>query len=397
MVEGRGSQTDEDLARPRLGLRRVLVAQDLRPTVLVYPNRLHEGTISHMRANTLASVAEELGLDVIGAAPVAPYEETERHIRERRERGLFADMRFTMARPEESCHPETLLVGARSVVSAALCYWADGEEPPPGHGRLPRYTWWDAYTALRERLDELGRRISGLAGKAAETSGTASQATPQGDYRVLVDANQHVDREAAARSGVGFYGKNTMLITRRFGSWVVLGTLITTAELEPTPPLDTDCGSCTLCIEACPTGALDEPGVLDATRCLSYLTQSADPFPEEHREALGDRVYGCDICQDVCPWNRGVEKRRAGQAPPPGAEPHVSLVDWLEAGDDELASRYDRLFVPRNDPRFLRRNALVALGNSSGDAALARRYAEGNDELLREHAEWALARIGERA
>jgi epoxyqueuosine reductase len=331
-----------------------------------------------MRADELARLADELGLDAVGAAAVSPYEETERHIRERRARGLFADMRFTMARPEESCHPETLLQGARTVVSAALSYWADGEEPPPEHGRLPRYTWWDAYAELRGRLDELGRRLGG-------------------EYRVLVDANQHVDREAAARSGVGFYGKNTMLITRRFGSWVVLGTLVTTAELEPTPPLDADCGSCTLCIDACPTGALDEPGVLDATRCLSYWTQSADPFPEEYREALGDQVYGCDICQDVCPWNRGVEKRRAGEPPPDGTEPHVSLVDWLEADGDELAARYDRLFVPRNDPRYLRRNALVALGNVGSDAALAERYAEGDDPLLREHAEWALARIRERS
>jgi epoxyqueuosine reductase len=332
-------------------------------------------TTFHMLAGELTRLAEELGLDVVGAAPVAPYEETERHIRERRARGLFADMRFTMARPEVSCHPETLLDGARTVVSAALCYWADGEEPPPGHGRLPRYTWWDAYATLRERLDELGRRLGGR-------------------YRVLVDANQHVDREAAARSGVGFYGKNTMLITRRFGSWVVLGTLVTTAELEPTPPLDADCGSCTLCIEACPTNALDEPGVLDATRCLSYLTQSAAPFPEEHREALGDRVYGCDICQDVCPWNRGVEKRRTGERPPAAAEPHVSLVDWLEADDEKLTTRYERLFVPRNDPRYLRRNALVALGNAGGNPALARRYAESDDPLLREHAEWALGRLG---
>jgi epoxyqueuosine reductase len=331
-----------------------------------------------MRADELARLADELGLDAVGAAAVSPYEETERHIRERRAQGLFADMRFTMARPEESCHPETLLDGARTVVSAALCYWADGEEPPPGHGRLPRYTWWDAYAELRGLLDELGRRLGG-------------------EYRVFVDANQHVDREAAARSGVGFYGKNTMLITRRFGSWVVLGTLVTTAELEPTPPLDADCGSCTLCIDACPTGALDEPGVLDATRCLSYWTQSADPFPEEYREALGDQVYGCDICQDVCPWNRGVEKRRVGEALPGGAEPHVSLADWLEAGDDELAARYDRLFVPRNDPRYLRRNALVALGNVGGDAAFAERYAESDDPLLREHAEWALARIRERS
>jgi epoxyqueuosine reductase len=327
-----------------------------------------------MQAAELSRLTEELGLDVVGAAPVSAYEDTERHIRERRDRGLFADMRFTMSRPEVSCHPETLLEGARTVVSAALCYWSDGGEVPAGHGRLPRYTWYDAYSELREKLDALGLRL-----------GCA--------YRVLVDANQHVDREAAARSGVGFYGKNTMLITRRFGSWVVLGTLITEAELEPTPPLDADCGSCTLCIEACPTGALDEPGVLDANRCLSYWTQSGSSIPERYREELGDQVYGCDICQDVCPWNRGVEKRRTGVAPPAGAEPHVSLVDWLQAGDDELAERYDRLFVPRNDPRYLRRNALVALGNSGGDPSLAQRYAESDDALLREHAEWALARL----
>jgi epoxyqueuosine reductase len=326
-------------------------------------------------AQELERLGKELGLDVIGAAPAAPYEETELYISERRARGLFADMRFTMAQPETSCHPEKLLDGARTVVSAALCYYEPAPPPRRGEGRLPRYTWSDSYAELREKLDALGRALGGR-------------------YRVLVDANQHVDREGAARSGVGFYGKNTMLITRRFGSWVVLGTLVTTVELESTPPLDADCGSCTLCIDACPTDALDEPGVLDATRCLSYWTQSSDPFPEEHREALGDRVYGCDICQDVCPWNRGVEKRRAGESPPPGAEPHVSLVDWLEAGDDELAGRYERLFVPRNDPRYLRRNALVALGNTGGDVAIARRYAESDDPLLREHAEWALDRPG---
>ena len=327
-----------------------------------------------MTATELDRLAQELDLDVVGAAPASAYEETERHIRERRERGLFADMRFTMAQPEVSCHPETLVADARTVISAALCYWHDGGEAPPAHGRLPRYTWFDAYAQLREKLDELGRRLGG-------------------EYRVLVDANQHVDREAAARSGVGFYGKNTMLITRRFGSWVVLGTLVTGVEVEATPPLGLDCGECTLCIEACPTGALDEPGVLDANKCLSYWTQAGSTIPESYRAELRDQVYGCDICQDVCPWNRGIEKRRAGERPPAGAEPHVSLVDWLEASDEELAARYDRLFVPRNDPRYLRRNALVALGNTRGDPALAQRYAESDDPLLREHAEWALARL----
>ena len=331
-----------------------------------------------MTAAELERLAEELGIDAIGATPAEPYAETEGHIAERKARGLFADLKFTMAQPEVSCHPETLLPGARTVVSAALCYYADGPDPRPGEGRLPRYAWTDAYAALRERLDELGRRLGG-------------------DYRVLVDANQHVDREAAARSGVGFYGKNTMLITRKHGSWVVLGTLITTATLEPTPALGLDCGSCRLCIDACPTGALDEPGVLDTNRCLSYWTQSRHSIPDDVRVALEDRVYGCDICQDVCPWNRGVEKRRSGAAPE-DAEPHVSLVDWLEAEDAELRERYARLFVPRNDPRYLRRNALVALGNSGTNEHRrhVERYAESDDELLREHAAWALARLDAR-
>ena len=326
-----------------------------------------------MNRDELSRFAAELGLDAIGVTRAEAYVETERHIRERRERGLFADMRFTMAQPERSCHPETLLAGARSVVSAALCYWAPEPARGPGEGRLARYTWRERYAELREALDALGRALGG-------------------SYRVLVDANQHVDREAAARSGVGFYGKNTMLITRRHGSWVVLGTLVTDVELEPTAPLATDCGACRLCVDACPTGALDEPGTLDATRCLSYWTQAPAAVPEPYREELGAQVYGCDICQDVCPWNRGVEKRRVGETRVE-AEPYVSLADWLQADDEELSARYDRLFVPRNDPRYLRRNALVALGNAGGDPALAEAYAESDDSLLREHAEWALRRL----
>ncbi len=130
---------------------------------------------------------------------------------------------------------------------------------------------------------------------------------------MLVDANQHVDREGAVRGGIGFYGKNTMLITRTHGSWVVLGTLVTDVEIEPSAPLELDCGSCTLCIDACPTHALDEPGVVDATRCLSYWTQAPGAIPEGVPRGAGAQVYGCDICQDVCPWNRGIEKRRAGE------------------------------------------------------------------------------------
>ena len=329
-----------------------------------------------MQQAELSRLAVQLGLDAVGAAPAEPYAETERHIRERRARGLFARMRFTMAQPEVSCHPESLLPGARSVVSAALSYYAPGPDAEPGEGRLPRYTWSDRYAELRAKLERLGERLGG-------------------EYRVLVDENQHVDREGASRAGVGFYGKNTLLITRRHGSWVVLGTVVTTAEIERSAPLDLDCGSCTRCIDACPTGALDDPGVLDSTKCLSYWSQAPGAVPAEYREEMGSYVYGCDICQDVCPWNRGTEKRRAGAGLPESAEPVVSLVDWLEAADDDLRARYDRLYFPRNDPRYLRRNALIAAGNS-GDAALVpavERWSESDDDLLREHAEWALERL----
>jgi epoxyqueuosine reductase len=324
----------------------------------------------------LERIARELGIDVVGAAPVGPYEETERHIRERRERGLFARMRFTMAQPEVSCHPETLLEDASTVVSAALCYFAPGRPPGSEEGRLPRYAWKDHYSELRTRLEALGERIGGR-------------------FRVLVDENQHVDREGAARAGVGFYGKNTVLITRRFGSWVVLGTLVTNVEIEPSAPLELDCGSCTRCIDACPTGALDEPGVLDSTKCLSYWSQAPGAIPESYRSEMGSQVYGCDICQDVCPWNRGVEKRRAGESPAPGSEPVVSLREWLEAPDDELRERYDRLYFPRNDPRYLRRNALVAAGNSGADslADAVGAYRDHEDDMLREHASWAAERM----
>ncbi len=332
-----------------------------------------------MTGAELSRLGAELGLDVVGAAPAEPYADTERHIEERRRRGLFGDMRFTMARPEISCHPELVLEGARTVVAGALSYARDVPNTAPDHGRLPRYTWRDEYATLRERLDALGR---GLGGR----------------YRVLVDDNDHVDRSAAVRAGIAFFGKNTMAITRRHGSWVVLGVVVTDVEIEPSPRLQLDCGECRLCIDACPTGALDEPGTLDSTKCLSYWTQTAAPIPDGYKAELGDMVYGCDICQDVCPWNRGIEKRRRGEDVPVDAQPVVSLKDWLERDAADLVREYARLYVPRKDGRWLQRNALVAAGNV-GSADLkesVRHHAASDDAIVAETAAWALERLAER-
>jgi epoxyqueuosine reductase len=331
-----------------------------------------------MTAAELSALATQLGIDAVGAAPVEPYSDTEAHINERRERGLFADMRFTMAKPHVSCHPEFLLDGAKTVIAAAQCYWRDAPAPGVDEGALPRYTWRDEYADLRRRLDALGRALGG-------------------SYRVLVDENDHVDRAGAVRAGVAFYGKNTMAITRRHGSWVVLGALVTDVEVELSPPLDLDCGECTLCIDACPTGALDEPGVLDATKCLSYWTQAPAEVPSAYREEIGAMVYGCDICQEVCPWNRAVEKRRRAEGER-GEGGVVSLEEWLRVDDDELVSEFDRLYVPRNDARWLRRNALIAAGNVGTTALVPTltEYADGSDPILRDAAGWAVERIAER-
>ena len=335
---------------------------------------------ARVSAVQLAALGAELGLDAVGAAPAAPYERAAAALADRQARGLWDTMSFTARHPERSCDPRALVPGARSVVAAALAVPAGpAPVPVPGEGLLPRYTWTDAYAGLRTRLEALGSRLGG-------------------EWRALVDDSDHVDRDAAQRAGLGFFGKSTMLIVPGLGTWVVLGALVTTVEVEPAAgPVRDGCGSCTLCIDACPTGALDEPYAVDAGRCVSWLTQRRAPIPEEHRAALGAMPYGCDICQDVCPWNRGPGNRAAdavGGSAPLGAS--VSLVDWLRADPGELRASLPRLYVQRNDPAVLRRNAAVALGNSGGPehAALLDELAAGDaDAQVAGHAAWAVQQL----
>lgn len=299
--------------------------------------------------------ARQAGLDACGVCRAEPYERAERAIAERGPLGYFADMRFTMARPDRSCHPESAMRNARSVVAAALSY-VRPEPPKPDdepRGRIPRYTRRDEYAVLRDRLRSVGEWLQ--------------QTVPRSRFMVQVDANGHVDREAAARAGIAVFGKNTMAITRKHGSWVVLGALITDVELAPThapaeQPAWDACGSCRACIDACPTDAIVGDGVLDAGLCLSYLSQSRlEELP--FADALGDRVYGCDICQDVCPWNTGAERRAAALGPDAVDDAFPPLREWLEADPDELADRYRRLYIPDRDGRYLQRNARAARRN----------------------------------
>ncbi|CAA9226234.1 MAG: Iron-sulfur cluster-binding protein [uncultured Acidimicrobiales bacterium] len=334
------------------------------------------------------SVGRSLGLDAVGIAPSRPFESARAVLEERKAAGLHGGMQFTYRNPARSTDPQRALEGARAIVVGARSYRRADATPVDrgggGVGVVARYSWEDHYAPLREAL----------AGVAAGLEQRGWRA------KVLVDDNALVDREAAYRAGLGWYGKNANLLIPGRGSWFVLGSVVTDAPLVTVErPASDGCGSCSRCMPACPTGALGEPGVLDARRCLAWLLEAPGAFPEEHRAALGGRIYGCDECQEVCPPNSLEIRRRPPPAPGTGAEAHIDLLWLLEADDSSLLQRVGRWYIPGRDPRYIRRNALVALGNvgDGKDATVAgtlARYLGSDDELLREHAAWAAARLG---
>ena len=327
------------------------------------------------------------GLDAVGVAAVEPFASTRGDLERRKASGLHAGMAFTYRNPERSTSPGRILPGAASLVVGARAYRRDAAPIPKAggpRGRVARYAWTDTYAPLRDAL-------AAVAAYLRNAGWTA---------RVVVDDNALVDREAAARAGLGWYGKNANLLLPGRGSWFVLGSVVTNAELEPARERQPDgCGSCRRCLDGCPTGAIVSPGVVDGRRCLAWLVQAPGVFPRAWREALGDRIYGCDDCQEVCPPNRlpraGSGARDEGMA----VRPWVDVLTWLAMGDDALLAAAGRWYVPNRSPRYLRRNALLVLGNTGDgtdptvlaaiDAAL--RHA---DPIVRGHAVWAAARLG---
>jgi epoxyqueuosine reductase len=279
---------------------------------------------------------------------------------------------------------------ARSLVCVGLQYDTPGPystAAPEGRGWIARYAWGDDYhDVLVALLDRLALRLAELVGPFRS--------------RRYADTGPIVERAYAAAAGLGAWGKNTCLLHPEHGSWFFLGELVTDLEMAPDAPLPDLCGSCTACLEACPTGALPEPYRLDATRCISYLTiEQRSAIPEALRVPTGRHVFGCDICQDVCPWNR--RRRARGPAafePRPGlAAPDLAELAALDA--EAFAARFRRSPVKRAKRRGLLRNVAVALGNAGGaeQRPLLERLATDEDPLVREHALWALRRLDERA
>ncbi len=331
---------------------------------------------------TLRQAGMAAGLDAVEVASAEPFLEVRSTLTARKAEGLHGGMAFTYRNPVRSTDPALAVPDARALVVGARNYLTDAPDASPGGpaGRVARYAWDDHYAALRAGLAQIAALLAEAGWRA----------------RVLVDDNALVDRAAAHRAGIGWWGKNANLLLPGLGSWYVLGSVVTDAPLNASADVADDrCGACTRCLDGCPTGAITAPGVVDARRCLSWLLQADGPFPLEHRVALGDRIYGCDECQEVCPPNR-----RAPIAPASGTEqPWVPLLALLDDDDAVVLGWAERWYIPKREVRYVRRNALVVLGNVAvGDDpavdAMLQRYLAHPDPLLRGHAVWAARRLG---
>ncbi len=336
-------------------------------------------TSAHDDRLRLVRYAEELGFAAVGVTTADPFAETRVHLESRKSAGLAATMQFTYRNPSRSTTPGDALPGAASLVVGAWPYGSDDPDAPPWPaGRVARFARGNPYAGLREALDAVAERLREGGHRA----------------RVLMDDNALVDRAAAHRAGLGWWGKNTNLLLPDGGSWFLLGSVLTDLVLVPTAtPVPDGCGSCRRCLDACPTGAL-EPGVLDARRCLTWLLQARGPFPRQFRTALGDRIYGCDDCQEVCPPSRS-----GGRTPSRSGDSWLDVVAMLALDDEELIDRVGHWYIPGRQARYVRRNLLVVLGNVGRSAdprvITALEAALAHDEpLVRSHAVWAARRIG---
>jgi len=337
------------------------------------------------RAARARTLGLEAGFDLAGVASAdAPPELA--LFTEWIARGYAGEMAYLTSQRERRADLRTAFPWARSVVSVGLQYDTAGPystAAPAERGWIARYAWGDDYhDVMKARLEDLRARLVAELGPM--------------ESRVYVDTGPIVERAWAAAAGLGAWGKNTCLLHPDHGSWFFLGEVVTDLEMAPDAPRPDMCGSCTACLEACPTGALVEPYVLDARRCISYLTiELKGAIPDEHRAEMGRHVFGCDICQDVCPWNR----RRREEGEPAFAAREGLMAPELEAlaALDEPAFRetFRRSPLKRAKRRGLLRNVAVALGNS-GDPArrpVLERLASDEDPIVREHARWALRRL----
>jgi epoxyqueuosine reductase len=329
-----------------------------------------------MDVDRLREIAADAGCAGFGICEATPFGDTAVEMHRRRRHGSHAGLRFTYTDPDVATDVTASFPWARRLVVLAWSYLPDAGSPGPsgaGTGRIARFATADHYDGLRRAADAVQA--------ALHADGWRTE--------ILVDDNRLVDRAAAVRAGVGWWGKNAMVLAPGHGPWLLLGSVVTDAELPVSAPMTRDCGSCSACLPACPTGALVAPGVLDARRCLARWAQAPGIIPRRYRTAMEDRLYGCDDCIEACPpGGRAMADatRRRGR---------VDLVALLGASDAEILGTYGHFYLPGRRASILRRNALVAIGNVGARDALGvlAGYLGHPDPMLRIHAAWSLGTL----
>jgi epoxyqueuosine reductase len=336
------------------------------------------------------TAARELGFNIAGIASVEPLARDDAAYQEWREAGFAAGMGYMTRRPELHAHPRVLAPYALSLITLAVDYYADAPlvDHQNRYGRVARYAWGrDYHDVVKPRLQALVAEIENIAARPIHA-------------RCFVDAVPLLERAVAARAGIGFFGKNTNLLQPRSGSWFFLSEILIDLDLPAdNQEVKVSCGTCHRCIDACPTDAFAGPYRLDSRRCISYLTiENNGAIPRELRMGLGDWIFGCDVCQEVCPFNRFASDTAWPEFhPDAGVGPRLDLVEVLSiATDEEFRARFSGTALTRPKRRGLLRNAAVVAGNIGATAvvpSLVARIESDSEPLIRSHSLWALAQL----
>lgn len=336
-----------------------------------------------MTPAAIKEIAKSLGFDLAGVSPIGPFPEAGFYP-EWLEKGYAGEMKYLERGKDVRMTPATALPGARSVIVCAMNY--NTAQPRTSYDRLR--AWVSRYAWGRDYHQEVQGKLRELASWIEENSGRKTKA--------YVDTGPLLERVFAKYAGIGWFGKNTCIINQKAGSWLFLGCILTDLELEPDIPAPDRCGTCTRCIDACPTKAILEPYVLDSRKCIAYTTiELRGAIPEGEREGIGHHLFGCDICQDVCPWNS-----KAPYSSEPAFEPKPGLF-WPELGrlldlsEDEWRGLVRGTSMKRARIKGLLRNLMVVVGNSGARelASKLERFYSHEDEHVRAHARWAGERL----